>query len=119
MPRKISFSLTKPQFRARTKTVTRRTGWWDLMPGDILDGCEKAMGLKKGEKVVVLGPIRIISARAELLCALTDNPEYGRDECRLEGFPDLTPTEFVAMFCATHQKCDPNTEVNRIEFQYI
>lgn len=109
----MSFSLTTPQFRARTKTVTRRIGWWDLAPGDILDGCEKAMGLKKGEKVIVLGPIRIISADPVILGDIT------QDDVVAEGFPNLTPTEFVAMFCATHHKCTPDTQVNRIEFQYI
>ena len=42
--------LTKEQILARTKTVTRRLGWWFLKPGDVVWACEKCMGLKKGEK---------------------------------------------------------------------
>lgn len=49
--RNMSFMHTKEQFRARTKFVTRRVGWWNLNPLDILQGVEKAQGLKKGEKV--------------------------------------------------------------------
>ncbi len=60
MPRNMSFSMTTAQFRARTKTVTRRLGWWNLKPGDVIMGVEKAMGLKKGEKVKRLGRIRIV-----------------------------------------------------------
>ena len=41
----MSFSLTTPQFRAQTKTVTRRKGWVFLNPGDHVLGIEKGMGL--------------------------------------------------------------------------
>jgi hypothetical protein len=34
MPRLMSVSLTEPQVRARSKTVTRRLGWLMLKPGD-------------------------------------------------------------------------------------
>ena len=36
MPRNMSFSMTTGPFRARTKTVTRRFGWWFLKPGDVV-----------------------------------------------------------------------------------
>ena len=48
MARNMSFALTTEQFKARTKTVTRRFGWWFLKPGDVVRGVEKAMGLKPG-----------------------------------------------------------------------
>ena len=70
MPRHMSFSMTTAQFRARTKTVTRRFGWWFLKPGDLVMGVEKSQGLKKGEKVVRLGLIRIVSVRTEPLKVL-------------------------------------------------
>ena len=44
--RNISFMLTTQQFRNRTKTVTRRMGWWNLKPGDILMGVEKRQDSK-------------------------------------------------------------------------
>ena len=71
MPRNMSFAMTKPQFLNRTKTVTRRLGWGFLKPGDVVMGVEKAMGLKKGEKVRKLGLIRIVSIRSEPLSAIT------------------------------------------------
>lgn len=38
---------------------------------------------------------------------------------RRMGFPDMTPAEFVEFFCASHAGCTPETEVNRIEFEYL
>jgi hypothetical protein len=48
--------------------------------------------------------------------------DYGFRECELEGFrwhPDYKfPSGFVAMFCATHKGCTPETIVTRIEFAF-
>lgn len=116
----MSFMLTKYQFRNRTKTVTRRIGWWNLKPGEIVMGVEKSQGLKKGEKIVQLGPIRILSTRREQLRRLTDELEYGFAEVIKEGFAQLKwPSAFVPFFCASHKGCTPETEVNRIEFEYL
>jgi len=112
MPRNISFSLTTPQFRNRTKTVTRRLGWWALKPGTVLCGVEKVRGLKKGEKVKRLGLIEVVSVRRERLDAIT-----AADVSR-EGFPEMTPDAFVEMFCRTH-RCGLDAWVNRIEFRYL
>ena len=113
MPRNMSFSITTEQYRNRTKTVTRRLGWWFLKHGDILNGVEKGMGLKKGEKLVKFGQHKIIFTRPEPLNAVT------QEEVILEGFPDMTPTEFIDMFCRSHKGCRPETMVNRIEFEYL
>ena len=110
----ISFSLTTDQFKARTKTVTRRLGWKTLKPGDILMGCEKCMGLKPGEKIVHLGRIRVVSVRRETLGKILGNP----DEVIREGFPHQTPGGFVKMFCL-HMRCRPSTTITRIEFEYL
>lgn len=118
MPRNISFALTTQQFRSRTKDVTRRLGWQFLQPGDGLIGCVRCMGLKKGESPEKLGPIRVTSVRREPLCRMVDEPNYGCEEVRREGFPDLSPEEFVAMFCE-HMKCSPTEIVTRIEFEYL
>ena len=64
MPRNMSFAMTTDQFRNRTKDVTRRFGWWFLKPGDLVMGVEKAMGLQKGQQIVRLGLIEIVSTRA-------------------------------------------------------
>lgn len=121
--RNMSFMLTTAQVRARTKTVTRRLGWWHLKPGDLVRAVEKGMGLKKGEKVVELAVIRIVSVRKEPLRAMTDDTGYGLEECILEGFGEHKmlrwPSEFMPFFCGSHKGCTPATEVNRIEFEYV
>ncbi len=112
MPRNMSFSMTTGPFRARTKTVTRRFGWWFLKPGDVVCGVAQSRGLRKGEKIQRLGLIRIVSTRAEPLNAIT-NAELVR-----EGLPDTSPRAFVAMLC---ERCrvPPHEPVNRIEFEYL
>lgn len=112
MPRNMSFALTTEQFRNQTKTVTRRLGWDNLKRGDILNGCEKCQGLKKGEKVVKLGQIRIKHVTKQRLNLVT------LEDCTREGFPKMSPVEFVRFFCQ-HNKCEPYTLVNRIEFEYL
>jgi hypothetical protein len=42
-----------------------------------------------------------------------------RDPIGEASSPNMTPGEFVAMFCATHKGCTPETEVTRIEFEYV
>jgi hypothetical protein len=117
--RNISFQFTKAQILARTKTVTRRMGWDNLKDGERLQGVEKGMGLKKGEKIKNLVVIEVVSTRRERLDSLTRRPEYGKKEVKAEGFPDMTPAKFVEFFCASHKGCKPKSKVNRIEFRYI
>ena len=94
MPRNMSFMLTTEQIRNRTKTVTRRIGWEFLKAGDIVNAVEKARGLKKGEKVKRICQIRIKSIRwGEALYRIT------KEDCVKEGFPEITPDEFIDMFC--------------------
>lgn len=112
MPRNMSFMLTTEQFKNKTKTVTRRLGWEFLKVGDILNGCEKCQGLRRGEKVKKLGRIRVVSTRWEPLSNITDA------DCAREGFPDMTAFDFVKFFC-DHNKCQAWTFVNRIEFEYL
>ncbi len=108
----MSFMLTMPQFLNRTKDVTRRLGWDDAKVGDLLQGVEKGQGLKKGEKVVKLGTIRIVSVRREQLDRITDA------DCAREGFPNMRPAEFIEMF-RQHNRCDADALVNRIEYEYV
>ena len=113
--RNMSFSKTTEQARDRSKTVTRRWGWWFLKPGDRVQQVEKAMGLKLGEKVRKIHVIEIISCRAESIFAIT------QDECALEGFPEMAPVDFRSLLL----KMKPvkitidHGMPNRIEFKYI
>lgn len=110
--RNMSFALTTPQFKARTKTVTRRLGWDFLKPGDHVMGVEKGMGLKKGKKVKRLGAIEIVDVRVEALYRIT------HADVIKEGFPDMSREDFICMFCS-HNNCWETTGVNRIEFKYL
>lgn len=110
--RNMSFSMTTQQMRDETKTVTRRFGWWFLKRGDRVMVVEKAMGLKKGEKIKRLYPIEIISTRSEKLNEIT------KEDCIKEGFPEYTQGEFVLLIMVKF-KCPPDKIVNRIEFKRI
>lgn len=65
MPRLMAVSLTEPQVRDRTKTVTRRMGWRMLRVGDRITLCRKVMGRCRGEPrqlAVTIEPRERISA---------------------------------------------------------
>jgi hypothetical protein len=119
MTRNISFALTTKQFLDGSKTVTRRMGWENLRPGDVLYAVEKSQGLKKGETVRRLGLIRVVTARREKLFRMQMDVRYGREECHHEGFPGMDPHEFVRFFCNSHKGCRPASLVTRIEFERL
>lgn len=110
--RRMSFSLTTPQFLDGTKSVTRRMGWLFLKAGSHVLAVEKAQGLKLGERQVVLGEIEITSVRRERLHRITQR------EVVREGFADWGVGEFIRMFCRAN-RCQPWDEVTRIEFQHV
>jgi hypothetical protein len=117
--RNISFALTTEQVHNQSKTVTRRLRWADLKVGTLLQPIEKGQGLKKGETVRKIGgPIRVVAVHRECLERLEAESIYGQAECVREGFPGLSPMEFVTMFMA-HNGCKPNAIVTRIEFEYV
>jgi hypothetical protein len=109
----MSVSLTEGQVRDRAKTVTRRTGWLMLKPGDRLTLVRKAMGLRKGETVIRVAEVEVISVRRERLNAIT------AEDVAAEGFRTWIPAEFIMFFCGTHKGCTPETEVTRIEWRYL
>lgn len=111
--------MTKRQIRLRLKWVTRRMGWDFLVPMEHLQGCEKCQGLGKGGKIVKLGIIVVISVRKERLDRMITEPDYGAAEVIAEGFPEMTPAEFVAFYCKGHKGCTPASLVNRIHFGYV
>jgi len=120
--RNMSFMLTTAQVRAGTKTVTRRMGWRYLVGAIALGqkprlmACEKCMGRRKGEPLVRIREIEVVNAWFEPLVAMEG---YHQKECEREGFPDLTPQEFIKFFCESHTKCTPLSMVTRIEFRYV
>ncbi len=103
--------LTTKQMRERSKTVTRRLGWANVMVGEEIQAVLQCQGLKKGEKITKLCVIRVLDARWERLFRIT------KADCVLEGFPDLSPWQFIDLFCKAN-KCDQTVSVNRILFEY-
>lgn len=110
----MSFAFTTEQIKNGTKNVTRRLGWKNLKPEQRLRAVHKCMGLKKGEKRQVLRHIEVVSVKREPLNDFYCDPT----EVRREGFPNMTPQEFIAMFCRGN-KCAPGVMVTRIEFRYV
>lgn len=127
MSRLMSVAFTEDAVRARTKTVTRRKGWWLdkngrrlLNVGDRLTLCRKVMGRKPGEPLVRICDVEVVSVRRELL---RDVVLPG--ELTAEGFPEWdTPDdswgafEFVDRYF-TPQGIDPIDDVTRIEWRYL
>jgi hypothetical protein len=116
MSRRMSCSLTIDAVRNQTKTVTRRHAdtWRNLLPGDRLTLVEKAMGLPKGSKQVVLAEVEVVSVRYERLYDIT------QDEVVREGFPEHNTRWFIDMWLDSHKHGLPRaTWVRRIEWRYL
>lgn len=115
MSRRMSCSLTTDAVRQRTKTVTRRhvDTWWDLSIGDRLTLVEKAMGLPKGARQVVLAEVEVVDVA---VCQL--RVRFPGDAAA-EGFPEWSWDEFVEFFCRTHRGVTPESLVRRIEWRYL
>ena len=113
MARNMSFALTTNKIKDKSKTVTRRFGWYFLKVGDVLNAVEKSMGLKKGEKIKKLALIRVTNVRAEQLNKIT------KADCVKEGFPNYEPEDFIEMLQDHYNGIKPDAEINRIEFEYI
>ncbi len=96
--------MTVDAVLAQTKPVTRRhvDTWKTLKPGDQLTLIEKGMGLRKGEKQVILAEVVIVDVRVEPIRLMTSDIAYGRQEVVLEGLPHMTPEEFVAFWLRSH-----------------
>jgi len=110
----MSFIATKKQIYKKEKTVTRRLGWKSLKIGNMLWAVEQCQGVGKGNKVKRIWYILVLDTRWEPLKNIT------QADCIKEGFPELSPSQFVDMFCQLNKakKCTPDTLVNRIEFCY-
>lgn len=119
MARLMSVAFTLDAVRERRKTVTRRKGWAMAEPGMRLDLCEKVMGRRKGEPLVRVARVVVVSARRERLDLLTTDPLYGVEEMAREGFPFLTPALFIHRYFTEAQGIQPYEEVTRIEWRYL
>ena len=112
--RNMSFSKTTEQMYDGTKDVTRRhiDTWKNLKAGDRLRAVEKAMGLKKGEKMKPICEIEIVDVSVERIYHVTD------DEVRREGFPGMSRYDFSKLLGGV-MRCHIFDECRRIEFRHI
>ena len=108
----MSVSLTEQAVVERRKTVTRRKGWAFLKPGDRLTLCRKVMGRRKGEPLVRLAEVEVVSVRREPLHHIT------AEDVAREGFADWTPIRFMQFF-VDHMNVEPYADVTRIEWRYL
>lgn len=109
----MSFSLTTEAIQTKDKTVTRSQGWSQLRVGDLIQPIEKGMGLKKGEKQVLIGkPIVILEITTDEIQAID------LADVRREGFPDMSVEEFIHMYCKAN-KVKPWDRCRRICFDYL
>lgn len=118
MPRRMSCALTMEAVRARTKTVTRRhpDTWKTLKVGDRLTLVEKAMGLPKGARQIILAEVEIIDVNTERLSALT------APEISAEGFDHhlWTVKAWADWWKLEHGfRPDEDPHVRRIEWRYL
>ena len=126
MSRRMSCAMTIDAVRDRSKTVTRRhvDTWKTLKPGDRLTLIEKGMGLKPGEKQVVICEVEVVDVRVEPITLMSTDIRYGRQEVALEGFPDADPVKWVRWWAESHKVpvqyivCAPPM-CRRIEWRYL
>jgi hypothetical protein len=113
MPRLMSVAMTEEAVRRRTKTVTRRKGWAYLRAGERITLCRKVMGRRHGEPLVRIVDVQVVSVRREPLKSIT------AEEVAREGFPGMSPQEFVRTFFVVAQGIQPDDVVTRIEWVYV
>jgi hypothetical protein len=85
-----------------------------LKPGDRLTLCRKVMGRRKGEPLERLAEVEVVSVMREMLIDIHRHP----GDAASEGFPDMTPHQFVEFFERTF-KVHRNDEITRIEWRYL
>lgn len=120
----MSCSMTVEAVRDRTKTVTRRhvDTWQGLKPGDRLTLIEKGMGLKKGERQVVLAEVEVVDVRVEDIGHVWTRTDDGEPETHREGLGRMCADDFVAFWLRGHgygADADWGTQCRRIEWRYL
>jgi hypothetical protein len=129
MTRRMSCSLTIDAVRERRKTVTRRhvDTWRTLAAGDHLVLVEKAMGLPKGARQVVLADVEIVDVRVEPLTALWLEPDEPGSGVWAEGLGDeMSGNRFAYWWAESHgyRNCRSPEDlapilVRRIAWRYL
>ena len=122
----MSVAFTEAAVRDRTKTVTRRKGWWEdkngrrmVKPGDRLTLCRKVMG-RKGAPLLRIAEVEVVHVQRHALSdLLTCDPQEAREEMRNEGFPSMDPAEFIRRYFVEAQGMDVGDFVTRIEWRYL
>lgn len=113
--RLMSFALTVPQMKAKLKTVTRRHSARNIEVGDLFLAVEKARGVRREDRKSI-AVIRAVSVRRETLGDVTEK------ECALEGFPELSPAQFIEMYLKGNSISRrlplEQIECTRIEFKF-
>jgi hypothetical protein len=122
----MSVALTTDAVIERRKTVTRRKGWWLdkngrrlLHVGDTLTLCRKVQGRKPGEPIERLAEVEVVDVRREPLSDLLLMPIYARREVEAEGFPGMSPHDFVNNYFILAQGMTPEDLVTRIKWRYL
>lgn len=125
MPRLMSVAFTEHAVRERTKTVTRRKGWWEdnngrriIRPGDRLTLCRKVMGRKKGEPLERICDVEVVAVSRHRLHHLITHPSAAL-EMEREGFPELDPAQFIQRYFLDAQGMSADDFVTRIEWRYL
>lgn len=114
----MAFSKSIQAMREFRKTVTRRYGWANVKPAQIVQAVEKGQGIPRGEHVVPIHEIQLLTPRWERADLMITDQAYGEREVILEGFPELSPKEFVQMLCEMNKK-RPDELVHRLEFRHL
>lgn len=123
----MSVAMTTDAVIDRTKTVTRRKGWWKdkrgrrlLHEGDTLTLCRKVQGRKPDEPIERLAEVEVIGVRREPLTELLhEGALYAGFEMIREGVAGMPPAEFVRRFFVEAQGMSVDDEVTRIEWRYL
>jgi hypothetical protein len=74
---------------------------------------EQLLGRRRGEPLNRIVDVEVLAVRRESLNAITPA------DVTAEGFPQMTPAQFVSFFCGAHHGCDPDTEITVIEWRYL
>ena len=109
--RLISCAKTIPQVVAQTKTETRRLGWKLARPAWRLIVIERN-DYRRGGTPVALACVELIHTARERLCDISP------DAVVREGFPEMTPREFIAFFCR-EMRAAPDVELTVLRWRYL
>jgi hypothetical protein len=107
----MSVAETTDQVLDRSKIETRRLGWKFVKPGDVLTLVDR--NPRTGKPWQRLADVEVLRVTLYSTLCFIDQASVID-----EGFPDLTPEQFVEFFCRTF-KCEPRQEVTVIRWRYL